>query len=641
MIIYGDSIMFNITETMKEVYYDKMITKNGKGSSKAIMYVTDEIQKFMDENEITLKDFLYIMKNELTDFPKCQYCGKEIRKKLYNASRYCSKSCGTYATKQMKEETCLKKYGVKDYSATDEYKNHMLEISQKRTEEEKQSIVDKRKKTMMDRYDAECALKVNKFKEKKNKTTKDRYGVENYSQTEEWKKYSSTSWTEEKKKEVAEKIKHTVNQKYGVDYYSQTEEFKENRKKKIQEKYGVDYYSQTEEWQNKIKSTSKDKYGVEYYFQSKEFLDNRKKLMKELYGVDSYFQSKDFFEHKRMKKYSSFIRILKRKHITMLSLEEDYISYKKDLQFKCDMCNHVFYDDAHTPTLICCPNCKRKFHSKKEKDVYLFVKSIYDGIVIENDRTILSGKELDIYIPDKKIAIEFDGYYWHSDLFVDRNYHLNKTLECQEKEIRLIHVFEYDWDTKEEICKSIISSALGIYERKIYARNCVVKSIDNDSYKQFLDENHIQGSVTSSFRLGLFYGKELVAVMGFGKSRFKKDEYELHRFCTKLHTQVLGGFSKLIKHSEIKEFISYVDRARFTGESYVKNGFQIVNYTKSSYVYVRNDVIFNRMSCQKHKLSNILENYDETQSEYDNMVNNGYFRIYDCGTIKVKYILDK
>ena len=69
--------MFNITETMKEVYYNKMLTKSGKGSSQAVLYVTEEIQKFMDENEITLKDFLYIMKNELTDFPKCQYCGKE------------------------------------------------------------------------------------------------------------------------------------------------------------------------------------------------------------------------------------------------------------------------------------------------------------------------------------------------------------------------------------------------------------------------------------------------------------------------------------------------------------------------------------------------------------------------------------
>ena len=618
MIIYGDIIMFNITETMKEVYYDKMISKTGKGSSKAVMYVTEEIQKFMDENEITLKDFLYIMKNELTDFPKCQYCGKEIRKKLYNASRYCSKSCGTYATKQMKEETCLKNYGVKDYSATDEYKNHMLEISQKRTEEEKQSIVDKRKKTMMDRYDAECALKVNKFKEKKNKTTKDRYGVENYAQTEEWKNYFYSLWTDEKKKEVAEKIKHTVNQKYGVNYYLQTEEFKENRKKKIQEKYDVDYYSQTEEWKNKIKSTSKEKYGVEYYFQSKDFLSNERK-----------------------KYYDKFIKLLDEKNFTMISSKEDYINLKEQLLFKCNDCGTEFYNNGNKIFYVYCPHCNTKLYSHKEKEVFNYVKSIYSGAVIENDRTILSGKELDIYIPDKNIAIEFDGKYWHSDLFVNKDYHLNKTLECQDKGIRLIHIFEYDWNLHKKICQSIIASALGIYERKLYARKCVVKCIDNDLYKEFLMSNHIQGSINSSFRLGLFYGKELVAVMGFGKSRFKKDEYELHRFCTKLHTQVVGGFSKLIKHSGVKEFISYVDRARFTGDGYIKNGFQIVNYTKPSYVYVRNDVIFNRMSCQKHKLSNILENYDETQSEYDNMVNNGYFRIYDCGTIKVKYTLDK
>lgn len=152
-----------------------------------------------------------------------------------------------------------------------------------------------------------------------------------------------------------------------------------------------------------------------------------------------------------------------------------------------------------------------------------------------------------------------------------------------------------------------------------------------------MEENHIQRSINSSLRLGLFHEGELIAVIGFGKSRFKKGEYELHRFCTKLHTQVLGGFSKLIKHSGVKEFISYVDLSKFNGYGYMSTGFKILGYTEPSYVYVKGNVIYKRMSCQKHKLHKILENYDENRTEYDNMIANNYYRIYDCGNIKVKY----
>ena len=154
-------------------------------------------------------------------------------------------------------------------------------------------------------------------------------------------------------------------------------------------------------------------------------------------------------------------------------------------------------------------------------------------------------------------------------------------------------------------------------------------------YKQFLDVNHIQGGINSSLRLGLFYQGELVSVIGFGKSRFKKGEYELHRYCSKLYTQVIGGFSKLIKHSGVNEFISYVDRSKFNGSGYMSIGFKILGYTEPSYVYIKNKEILRRMTCQKHKLSNILENYDETLTEEENMINNGYIKIYYCGNIKM------
>ncbi|MBR4316364.1 MAG: hypothetical protein IKP65_05310 [Alphaproteobacteria bacterium] len=70
-----------------------------------------------------------------------------------------------------------------------------------------------------------------------------------------------------------------------------------------------------------------------------------------------------------------------------------------------------------------------------------FIKSIYPYDIIENDKTMIKPYELDIYIPEKQVAIEFDGIYWHNEENKPKNYHLMKTELCEEKGIHLIHIF--------------------------------------------------------------------------------------------------------------------------------------------------------------------------------------------------------
>lgn len=193
------------------------------------------------------------------------------------------------------------------------------------------------------------------------------------------------------------------------------------------------------------------------------------------------------------------------------------------------------------------------------------------------------------------------------------------------------------WNTKQDICKDIIKAALGKLRIKIPARKCQVKEIDNKSYRDFLTKYHIQGPVNSSIRLGLFYENELVQCIGLGKSRFKKDEIELHRMCTKADTQVIGGFSKLLKHCNQKHIISYIDRYIYNGLGYKKSGWSFIKYTSPSYMYYKNGKLYSRLQFQKHKLSKVLENYDPNKTEFENMDANKYLRIYDCGTIKVEY----
>ncbi len=284
--------------------------------------------------------------------------------------------------------------------------------------------------------------------------------------------------------------------------------------------------------------------------------------------------------------------------------------------------------------------------SYKEKELVGFIKSL--GIdFIENDRSIISPKELDIYIPSKKLAIEFDGLYYHSELFIDKNYHLDKTNLCNEKGIDLIHVFEDDWKYRKEIVKSMIKSRLGIYERKIFARKCTVKKISNSMAKLFFDENHLQGyAKTSDVHIGLFYNDELVQAISITNKGWHDGNVELTRMVSKKNMQVVGGFSKLIKYYcknyNCNNLISYVFKAWFNGKGYINSGFKIIKENKPNYFYIMNNVKLHKSNFRKDKLKRMYENgkikiYSDEMTESEICKSNNIYKIYDCGTVKVKY----
>ena len=106
-------------------------------------------------------------------------------------------------------------------------------------------------------------------------------------------------------------------------------------------------------------------------------------------------------------------------------------------------------------------------------------------------------------------------------------------------------MFETEWLEKQNIVKSVISSKLGKYKTRLYARKCEIIELDED--KEFLNLYHIQGSCSSSIKLGLKHENELVAVMSFGKSRFNKQyHWELLRYASK--DCVIGGAGKLLAY---------------------------------------------------------------------------------------------
>ena len=293
---------------------------------------------------------------------------------------------------------------------------------------------------------------------------------------------------------------------------------------------------------------------------------------------------------------------------------------------------------------LLCKHCE-SFNgtSRTEKDIVEFIRSMCPSEdIIENDRSVLSPKELDVYVPGRKLAFEYDGLYWHGESWQpNRNCHLDKTKGCERQGIHLIHIFENEWREKQDIVKSRIRSLLGSYDNVVYARNCEVKEVMSKVSFEFQCENHMQGGVRSKVNIGLWKDGELVSLMTFSKPRFNRDyEWELVRFCNRLNHHVLGGASKLLTHFERtyrpRTIVSYADR-RWSMNSddvlYRKLGFSLKSISQPNYWYVKDGDVFNRVMFQKHKLKGLLDKFDESKSEWQNMQNNGYDRIFDCGNL--------
>lgn len=250
----------------------------------------------------------------------------------------------------------------------------------------------------------------------------------------------------------------------------------------------------------------------------------------------------------------------------------------------------------------------------------------------------LIGKELDLLFAESGLGIEVNGRFWHSEYNgKSKDYHLEKTERCLEKGMTLLHFWEDEVVFKQPIVESMIDARLG-KSTKIYARNTEVREVPVTDTKQFLSDNHLQGSAQALAAYGLFSEGLLVSVMTFAKPRFNKSfEYEIIRYATKINLTVVGGSSKLFK-AFVKDYqpssvITYADRRYSEGKVYETIGFSFSKNSKPSYFYTKGNKNLSRYSCQKHKLQKLLgDKFDPDKSEHENMFANGWYRVYDCGS---------
>lgn len=279
--------------------------------------------------------------------------------------------------------------------------------------------------------------------------------------------------------------------------------------------------------------------------------------------------------------------------------------------------------------------------SSVERNIATFINSIYTGTVITKDRDVLQGKELDIYLPNKKLAIEVNGDYWHSSIYKDKKYHQDKTIACAKLGIRLIHIFEHEWkiDKQRDKIKNLLNSVLNNTKEKIFARNTEVVEITHQEACEFEDKYHLQNMATSSINIALKYENQIVGVMTLGLPRFSTEvQYELIRLCYSAEYNVVGGSEKMFKYFIDKyipnSVLTYCDISKFTGNIYTKLGFKVVKITSPNYKWVSTENVLNRYQTQKHKLlEKGLGTPDQTEDEI--MEDLGFLKIYDAGNLKL------
>lgn len=455
--------------------------------------------------------------------------------------------------------------------------------------------------------------------------------------------------------EIKSKIQATLNDKYGVDNIMKLSSIVEKNIETRIEKYGG-VGNASDILKQKQEQTCLNKYGVKYASQTENFKNKLIETNLRKFGYKTAMNT----ESSMMKSKTTKLKKIQSKYPDVINYDDEYNWICACPHPGCDKCDDKYYvttsqiyrgrlkDNTEPCTNILPINP----NNNKNTSIEIFIKNILDENninYISNDRHVLNGKELDIYIPDKNLAIECNGIYSHSSKYKDSKYHYNKYKDCLSKNIQLITLWEDQIKNTPDIVKSLLLSKLGIFDIRIGARKCTVKEIDFKTCFEFLNNNHIQGACQSKVRLGLYYNNNLVSVMTFGNpigcsGNKNNKSHILKRFCSLKGWQIIGGANKLLQfyikkyNPDIIESFACNDISN--GNLYKKLGF-IETHHNASYWYIKGMKRYHRSTFTKDAIVKKgwkpINDYTWTESEV--MKEQGYYKIYDCG--QTKYIYKK
>lgn len=537
----------------------------------------------------------------------CKECGKPI----FYKRTFCSASC---RSKYNNEHGVYNPFRDKEVQKKvhDDFNERMSSDSGFH-----QKVVKKSNDTRIQRYGS--LKEAYSQRDKKNKETRlKRYGNEDYVNTDA--------------------IRRTCEERYGVSCSLNLPEVRKKAHKTCEERYGASCYSSTDAWKEKTMGTNRRRYGAEWYSSTEEGKKKIHDRNMELYGVSTYTQTEEYSRRSK-KNHTDHIKEDGISAVSQEHLSEEMKSMLYDRAKSIAFLQSADWKINSLSERFGC-SCTAVIHWLNRLDLRDYVEintgsryedelfSLFgkDGFI--RNQKILDGLEIDLYNPEKKLGIEFNGDYWHSDINKDRNYHFNKSRCAEEKGIHLIHIYEHEWNDPrvKPILISIIGLALGHVANRIYARKCEVREITNKEAEPFNNANHLQGHRNAQVTLGLFYQGTLVQLMSFSRTRYNRnlrgsDSWEIIRGCPGSNNQVIGGVSKLFtefrRRYHPKSVFSYCDFNKFDGIGYERIGMRFIGYTGPDFVWLLPDRVAKRRP-----------------SSHSEMEKKAYARIWGAGSKK-------
>lgn len=493
-------------------------------------------------------------------------------------------------------------------------------------------IIARTKATALEKYGVSNVSQSSAVRKKRSETMQERYGDAVYYRTEDFKA----------------KAKKTIQENFGVDHQMHSDEVKAKIAKTNMERYGVSNPMSNDDIREKASQTNLNRYGASNPLLSTEILERIKQTNIEKYGHENPWGNRDVISKSLASREETYDRKWNGRHPSQINYSDDTYGILSNSVAFADafgsMPLNTLSDKLGVAKGTIRQACEKygikvpHSRSRYEDEITAFLDN--HGIKHrQNTRKAIPPNELDFYVEEQKIGIEFNGLYYHSDDMVSKVYHLRKHNQCKDAGIRLLMINEDEWLDRKESIKRKILNLVGQSEKGVGARKLSIRKISNATANDFVDTYHIQGktgAVVASY--GAYDGDRLAAVIQYNHQRGTQD-IELIRFCTdgKLYA---GVFSRLFKASVKEEgytkVISFADLRYSDGGVYQKNGFVLEDTIRPDYRYIKGLKTFHKSSFTKAAISKKfgIDMTDRTEREV--MVELGYRRIYDCG--KLKYV---
>lgn len=460
--------------------------------------------------------------------------------------------------------------------------------------------------------------------------------------------------------EIQAKMRATTLERYGVESATANAEVQDRRLATMISRYGAKVSSRTVEsargraadLNKKARVTMKERYGVANPQQIPEVRAKTVDSFRSRYGTNNPSAIEEVKARKNQARQARWDALFS--NVTILSESvpcemRDKVPFANiRVTFRCNRCCHE--ETLPSETLkyrharfgnACTKCCNISASTSRDEGLIADLISSWGIQVVRNDRQIIAPRELDIYLPDRGLAVEYCGLYWHSEnRGRPRDYHINKLKSCHDAGIRLITIFEDEWHHRPHIVTSRLRNLLGISTNRIMARTCEVRTVTKWEANAFCTDNHLQGSGRTTHAIGLFHDNALTSCMTFSKlnvakgRKHKSDSWELSRFCSSLDNIVIGGASKLFAHfvklHDPQQVISYADRRWNTGNVYGRLGFKYDGDTPVNYWYINLPEVkrLHRFGLRK------ADTDRKDLSEWDNRRLQGWDRIWDCGNTR-------